>query len=128
MKTKTFGHPKARKFIVKNMIPYQGIQFFGNTLEEAALATLMAEIVENKGGSTGKALRAEAKALAEKFAKANPDFKFSRFGRTVGSKNQPKEVAPETKASKAKSPKTKAPKVAESKPKMKSKKRELVEA
>jgi hypothetical protein len=104
LKTKTFGHHKARKNIVKNLIPVQGVMFFGDTLEESAAATLIAEAVQGRG-PISKLLKAESKTLADKFAKANPDFKFSRFGRNR--KPKVEAPAPSTKASKAKSKKKK---------------------
>lgn len=100
LKTKPFGHHKARKNITKNLIPVQGVMVFGDTLEESASAYLISEAVQGRG-PIAKLLKAESKTLAEKFTKANPEFKFSRFGRN----RKPKVEAP--KAPKAKSKKKK---------------------
>lgn len=102
LKTKPFGHHKARKNITKNLIPVQGVMVFGDTLEEAASAYLISEAVQGRG-PISKLLKAESKTLADKFTKANPEFKFSRFGRN----RKPKAEAPAPKAPKAKSKKKK---------------------
>lgn len=102
LKTKPFGHHKARKNITKNIIPVQGVMVFGDTLEEAASAYLISEAVQGRG-PISKLLKAESKTLADKFTKANPEFKFSRFGRN----RKPKVEAPAPKAPKAKSKKKK---------------------
>jgi hypothetical protein len=96
LKTKTFGHHKARKNIVKNLIPVQGVMFFGDTLEESAAATLIAEAVQGRG-PIAKLLKAESKTLADKFAKSNPNFKFSRFGRNRKPKVEEATPAPKAK-------------------------------
>lgn len=95
--TRPFGHPKARKFINGNHIPVQAIKIQGDTLQESAMATLIALAWEGKG-PLAKALKSEATTLVEKFTKSNPEFKFSKFGRD---RSKSSEKAKPTKASKA---------------------------
>lgn len=95
--TRPFGHPKARKFINGNHIPVQAIKIQGDTLQESAMATLIALAWEGKG-PLAKALKSEATTLVEKFTKSNPEFKFSKFGRD---RSKSSEKAKPAKASKA---------------------------
>lgn len=78
--TRPFGHPKTRKFVKGNIIPFQYLLVKGDTLEESASLSLVAEALEGRG-PLAKTLKAEAKALVAKFEKANPEFKFSPFKR-----------------------------------------------
>lgn len=100
--TRPFGHPKARKFITGNHIPVQAIKLQGDTLQESAMATLIAQAWEGKG-PLAKALKTESQALVDKFTKSNPEFKFSKFGRDrskAESKPAPKVKTKPTKSSK----------------------------
>lgn len=112
LKTKSFGHPKARHKIQKNLIPIQGLSFFGDTIEEAAMVSLFVDGIVGKG-PLAKTLKAEAKALVEKFAKANPEFKFSRFGRKGDSAKDVRHVEEPTPAKKSSKSKAKPKKKAE---------------
>jgi hypothetical protein len=109
--TRPFGHPKARKFLNGNHIPVQAVKLQGDTLQESAMATLIALAWEGKG-PLAKALKTEATALVEKFTKSNPEFKFSKFGRDRSkSSEDTKQAKPakQAKASKATSKKTAKP-------------------
>lgn len=106
--TKPFGHPKARKFINGNHIPVQAVKLQGDTLQESAMATLIASAWEGKG-PLAKALKTEATALVEKFTKSNPEFKFSKFGRDRSKSSEDTKQAKQAKASKATSKKTAKP-------------------
>lgn len=114
--TRPFGHPKARKFLKGNTIPFQSLVVKGDTLEESASLSLVAEALEGRG-PLAKTLKAEAKTLVAKFEKANPEFKFSPFKRdrskdgekaAKASKPVKKATKPVKKATKAKSKSTDA--------------------
>lgn len=113
--TRPFGHPKARKFINGNHLPIQAVTLQGDTLQEAAMATIIAQAWEGKG-PLAKALKAEATTLSDKFTKSNPEFKFSKFGRDR-SKNSEKPAA-KAKAKPAKSTKKTSKKKAETTPEL----------
>lgn len=98
--TKPFGHPKQRKFVNGNHIPVQAVKLQGDTLQESAMATLIALAWEGKG-PLAKALKSEAITLVEKFTKSNPEFKFSKFGRDRSKSSENAKQAKPTKASKA---------------------------
>lgn len=100
--TRPFGHPKARKFLKGSTIKFQYLLVKGDTLQESAELSLVAEALEGRG-PLAKALKAEAKDLIGKFEKSNPDFKFSPFKRDRSKDGKKAPVAPKTKkASKAK--------------------------
>ena len=103
LSTKVFGHPKSRHKILKNVIPVQRLTFYGETLEQAAMATLVSEAIQGRG-PLAKSLKAEAKDLAEKFVKGNPEYKFSRFGRKRTGEVEAAEAAKATKKAASKSP------------------------
>lgn len=111
--TRPFGHPKARKFITGTHIPVQAVKLQGDTLEESAMASLIASAWEGKG-PLAKALKTEAKTLVEKFTKSNPEFKFSKFGRDRSkseSKPESKATSKPVKSSKKKTTKSSKKKV-----------------
>lgn len=114
--TRPFGHPKTRKFLKGNTIPFQYLLVKGDTLEESASLSLVAEALEGRG-PLAKTLKTEAKTLITKFEKANPEFKFSPFKRdrskdgekaAKASKPVKKATKPVKKATKAKSKSTDA--------------------
>jgi hypothetical protein len=117
VQTRPFGHPKARKFIKGSTIPFQSLVVKGDTLEESASLSLVAEALEGRG-PLAKTLKAEAKNLVAKFEKANPDFKFSPFKRDRNGVAKKVEEAP--KAPKKAAKESKKPSKATSKPKPKS--------
>lgn len=104
--TRPFGHPKARKFLKGNLIPYQMLLVKGHTLQESAELSLVAQALEGKG-PLAKSLKSEAKDLVAKFEKSNPEFKFSAFKRDR-SKDGSQQAKSEKKASKAKPAASKA--------------------
>jgi hypothetical protein len=106
--TRPFGHPKARKFLNGNHIPVQAVKLQGDTLQESAMATLIALAWEGKG-PLAKALKTEATALVEKFIKSNPEFKFSKFGRDRSKSSEDTKQAKPAKQAKATSKKTAKP-------------------
>lgn len=117
MQTRPFGHPKARKFLKGNTIPFQSLLVKGDTLEESAALSLVAEALEGRG-VLAKTLKTEAKNLVAKFEKANPEFKFTPFKRDRSGDGKKVEEAP--KASKKAAKESKKPSKATSKPKSKS--------
>jgi len=106
MITRPFGHPKARKFLKGNVIPFQMVKFQGDTVEESAMASVLAQAWEGKG-PLAKLLKSEAKAMVEKFEKTNSDFKFSKFGRNRQSAKDSNVEAPKSKSAKKSSKDTK---------------------
>lgn len=109
--TRPFGHPKARKFLKGNTIPFQSLVVKGDTLEESASLSLVAEALEGRG-PLAKTLKAEAKTLVAKFEKANPEFKFSPFkrDRSKDGEKAVKDSKPAKKSAKASKPAKKATK------------------
>lgn len=117
--TRPFGHPKARKFIKGNFIPFQMLTVKGHTLQESAELSLVAQALDGKG-PLAKSLKDGAKDLVAKFEKSNPEFKFSAFKRDRNKDDsKTKEAKPASKVKPA------APK---SKPKAKSAKAKKSEA
>jgi len=113
--TRPFGHPKARKFLKGTTIKFQSLVVKGDTLQESAELSLVAEALEGRG-PLSKTLKTEAKDLVAKFEKANPEFKFSAFKRNRNKES--KQVEEATKPAKKPAKTVKATKKP-SKPKIK---------
>jgi hypothetical protein len=90
--TRPFGHPKARKFLKGTTIKFQSLVVKGDTLQESAELSLVAEALEGRG-PLSKTLKTEAKDLVAKFEKANPEFKFSAFKRNRNKESKQVEEA-----------------------------------
>lgn len=100
IKSRKFGHHFAQdKIVKKDIIKTQNCTFTAESLLEAAQVSLLMDAVSGTG-PLSSVLKSEAKKLAEKFAKANPQFEFSVFGRRYGSKNPEGAAKPGPKTTK----------------------------
>lgn len=126
VKTHPFGHPKARKFIKGEHIPHQKAVLKGDTLEQAAMVSVIADAFQGRG-PLSKPLKDAAKSLVEKFEKSNPDFKFSKFSRDRSKSSEAPTKSSKSKPEKAKPSKTGKKADAKSKPSKKASKKSTKE-